>query len=103
MFSLKQNCKVVLLADNTNYNGAYTITAIPLKDTTTGAISIDSILINFGSTSYLLNEIGLKVSKFFIYILHGVVIIMRRDTHSRRSAIFFIKKIKNFRKKYFYN
>jgi hypothetical protein len=61
MFSLSQNCKVVLLADNSNYNGSYTITTIPAQDTLTGAISIGSIRITFGQTTYMADELSLKV------------------------------------------
>jgi hypothetical protein len=50
------NCKTVLLADSSDYNGTYTITANPLKDISTGTISIDSIQITFNSTTYLVNE-----------------------------------------------
>ena len=52
------------MADNANYNGAYTLTAIPIKDAKSGAVSIDSIQIKFGSTSYLVDESGLQVILF---------------------------------------
>jgi len=61
MFQIQQNCKTVLLADNAGYNGVFTVTAVPLKDTNTGLISIDSVLITFGSTTYTVDESGLKV------------------------------------------
>lgn len=61
MFQIPQNCKSVLLSDNAGYNGLFTITAVPLRDATTNQISIDSVLINFGSTSYLVDETGVKV------------------------------------------
>lgn len=67
MFSLSQNCKVVLLADDSNYNGAFTITTIPFQDTLTNAISIDSIRIKFGQVTYIADELGLKVKIKTIY------------------------------------
>ena len=69
---MKTSCEIVLFADNANYNGVFTITAIPLKDTNTGAITTDSIRIKYGSTSYLVDKNGLRVEiliiKLFILV-----------------------------------
>lgn len=61
IFSIVQNCKTVLLADADDFNGVFSITAIPLRDSNTNLTSIDSIQIQFGATIYLINEKEIKV------------------------------------------
>jgi hypothetical protein len=54
------------LADSADYNGEFTVTAIPLVDATTGAISIDAIRVTFGANTYRIDETSVKVYSAYI-------------------------------------
>ena len=66
MFSAAFNCKTVLLADKSSYDGDYTIVANPLQDPTTGAISITSVRIFYKGTTYFIGEGVLRVAKIYL-------------------------------------
>ena len=67
MFSIQAECQIVLLADNKAYNGLYTIIANPKKASNVAgvsSISIGSILINYKSSNYLIDDSNIVKVKF---------------------------------------